>query len=209
MTEDEARALFAGRVSRETMDRLDLYADLLTRWQRKINLVSRATLDSTWTRHFLDSAQLLDVVDRAEGVWLDLGSGAGFPGLVCAILAGEERPSLSFELVESDHRKAAFLREVARQCGMDISIFAQRIEQLEPRAAHIISARALAPLQQLLTYAYRHLAPGGLCLFPKGVTHREELEQARSCWHMTVDTLPSVVAPGSVLLRIGDLRRAG
>jgi 16S rRNA (guanine527-N7)-methyltransferase len=208
VTELEARSRIAERVSRETLARLDVYADLLRKWQKRINLVAPATLDALWQRHFLDSLQVLDASPIREGLWLDLGSGGGFPGLVCAIAALETDPALRFELVDSDTRKCVFLREVARHTGLSVTVHTSRIEALPPRNASVISARALAPLSQLLPLALRHLAPGGICLFQKGAGHGEELESLPEGWQMEVDILPSVTSADSVILRIRNLSHA-
>jgi 16S rRNA (guanine527-N7)-methyltransferase len=155
-------------VSRETLTRLETYAALLTKWTRRINLVSAASLPDLWHRHIADSAQLLAFRPPAR-LWLDLGSGAGFPGLVVAILT----PDLHVRLVESDQRKCAFLRRVAEDTGTTVDIVPCRIETLPPQSADVISARALAPLTQLLAHAEKHLAPDGIGLFPKGRTVSE------------------------------------
>ena len=208
MTEEEARENIAARVSRETLQRLETYEDLLRRWQPAVNLVGAATLKFIWRRHFLDSLQVFDMVPDAQGVWLDLGSGAGFPGLVCAIAAKERSLDLEFELVESDVRKCAFIREVARQTATDIRVHNMRIERLAPRSARIISARALAPLPRLLELAAPHLRPDGICVFQKGASYRDELETASAHWQMNAEILPSVTASESVILRIRNLAHA-
>lgn len=197
-----------GSVSRETAARLTTYHGLLLKWQKAINLVSGSSLQDAWTRHFLDSAQLLDLDRTSHGRWLDIGSGAGFPGLVCAILAAETRPGLEFHLVESDARKCSFLSEVARQCSVAIDISNVRIESLPPQNASIISARALAPLPRLLAWSAPHLAKTGHCLFLKGETHAEELASAQDHWHMSCEITPSVTSDRSVVLKIGDLSHA-
>jgi len=133
------------RVSRETRERLNTYAELLRKWQRSINLVGPKTLDDLWNRHFVDSAQLLPLIPPTARVLVDFGSGAGFPGLVLAILGMAE-----VHLIESDQRKATFLREVARATGTPVTVHAKRIEQVTPFPADIVSARALAPLGDLL-----------------------------------------------------------
>ncbi|MCA8930663.1 MAG: 16S rRNA (guanine(527)-N(7))-methyltransferase RsmG, partial [Alphaproteobacteria bacterium] len=164
----EACFLAERSVSRETLARLAAFAALLEKWNPAINLISAGTVAQIWTRHFLDSAQVFDLADAKSGLWADLGSGGGFPGLVAAILALEERPGLSFTLVESDRRKAAFLSTAARELGLPVRVMAERIEALPPLGADILTARALAPLPVLLGYAERHLQPGGRALFPKG-----------------------------------------
>jgi len=208
MREDDAKAALAAHVSRETLERLEIYAALLTKWQRTINLISPATVPMIWARHMLDSAQLIDHAPQSAASWLDLGSGGGFPGLVCAAIAAETRPGLKVNLVEADLRKAAFLRETARQMEISIGVFSRRIEDLPPQSADVISARALAGLPALCAYAFRHLAPGGLALLQKGARHAEELESARRDWQMEVTVIPSVTDAEAVLLRIERLTHA-
>jgi len=194
-------------VSRETLARLETYAGLLEKWNPAINLVAKSTLPDLWSRHFLDSAQLFDLRPEGARRWADLGSGGGFPGLVVAILAAEEAPQMRVALVESDHRKAAFLRTVVRETGISADIHAERIETLAPLAADVLSARALAPLSQLLGFAERHLSPSGRALFPKGATYQAELTEALAQWRFDVQKTPSKTDPGSVILSIGGIAR--
>jgi 16S rRNA (guanine527-N7)-methyltransferase len=208
VTEAEARARIGADVSRETLERLDLYHALLLKWQKTVNLVARTTVSEAWSRHFLDSVQVFAAAPVHSGPWLDIGSGGGFPGLVCAIVAHEKAPDLTFTLVDSDVRKCSFLREVARQTGISVTVTTARVEVLPPQDAAIISARALAPLPQLLDWAAPHLGPGGTCLFQKGANHGEELESAAAHWQMEVEILPSVTARDSVILRIRNLAHA-
>lgn len=196
----------AAGVSRETSERLETYAALLTKWNASINLVSKSTIPELWTRHFLDSAQLLALAP--EGLaWADLGTGGGFPGLVVAILAAERRPALRVTCVESDLRKATFLRTVVRETALHVEIVTDRIELAAPLAADILSARALAPLPVLLGYAERHLTPGGTALFPKGTNHADEVAQALATWAFRLDTYPSATDPAAAILKLGDIRR--
>lgn len=189
-------------VSRETLDRLILYAALLEKWQKAVNLVARATLDDVWTRHMLDSAQLAPLIPAGAARLLDLGSGAGFPGLVLAIMTG-----LPTRLIESDAKKGTFLREVARQAGAAVTVETVRIEAAAAAdPADVITARALAPLDSLLGYAARFLAPGGVCLFLKGQSWEEELTRARATWTMASTTHPSVTNPQSIILKLEDPR---
>lgn len=208
MTEDEARGAVAVRVSRETLARLDLLAGLMTKWQKSINLISPATVPQLWSRHILDSAQVMDQAPEKAKTWLDLGSGGGFPGLVCAAIASETHPELRISLVEADLRKAAFLREAARQMGLNVGVFSRRIEDLPPQQADVVTARALAALPVLCGYAHRHLVPMGVALFQKGARHAEELESARKDWHMSVTVIPSVTDAEAVILRIERLTHA-
>lgn len=194
-------------VSRETSERLALYAALLEKWNPAINLVSRGTLANLWSRHFLDSAQIFELRPVDAGHWADLGSGGGFPGLVVAILAAEVAPDLRFTLVESDQRKATFLRTVLRETGVSADVRAERIETLAPLGADILSARALAPLTRLLDYASRHLSPAGRALFLKGATHAQEVDDALAHWRFDVQKFPSRTEPDSVILKIGGIAR--
>lgn len=208
MSEDAARARLQADVSRETFGRLEVYAAALVKWQKAINLVSPKTIPTLWSRHFLDSAQLFGLSDARDGLWLDIGSGGGFPGLVCAAIAKEKAPDMQFTFIESDVRKCSFLRSVALEMDLRISVLSARIEDVPPQNATVLSARALAPLVRLLGYADRHLAPNGTALFLKGATHRQEVEEALETWRMKVDSVPSQTADEAVILKIGDVRRA-
>lgn len=195
-------------VSRETAARLDAYAALLKKWNPAINLVSRASLAQLWTRHFLDSAQLLSLAPEGARHWADLGAGGGFPGLVIAVLAAETTPTLRVTLVESDQRKAAFLNTAIRELGLDAEVCAARSESLPSRQADVVSARAVAPLADLLSHAERHLAPGGTALFPKGAGHGAEIAAALERWRFSVQKHPSRTDPEAVIFSIGDIARA-
>jgi 16S rRNA (guanine527-N7)-methyltransferase len=191
-------------VSRETIERLSAYANLLTKWQQRINLVSAATLDDLWRRHMLDSAQLMSLLPSGTRVLADLGSGAGFPGLVLAILGVPD-----VHLIESDQRKCVFLAEAARAADAKVAIHNQRIESLSGLSAGVITARACAPLEKLLSYAQKFLWHDGKALFLKGAGVEEELTAARKLWQMDVERFPSVTDPSGSILRIGQVRRAG
>ena len=208
ITAGRADTLAALNVSRETAARLDTYAALLEKWNPAINLVAKSTLAALWPRHILDSAQLLALAPPGARRWADLGSGGGFPGLVIAILAADTAPDLRLTLVESDRRKAAFLETVLRETGISATVAAERIEDLPPLAANIVSARALAPLPVLLGHAHRHLAPGGIALFPKGARHRGEIAESLERWRFSVQKHPSRTDPDAVILSIGDIERA-
>jgi 16S rRNA (guanine527-N7)-methyltransferase len=199
------RAGFAATitVSRETLDRLEIYADLLARWQRAINLVGAASLADPWRRHLLDSAQLVDHLPPGARSVVDLGSGAGFPGMVLAIMGA---PGVT--LIESDRRKIEFLRALARATGTAVELQAERIERLPARPASVITARALAPLPRLLPLAERFLAADSVCLFLKGQAVADELTAARKSWHMVAETFPSLSAPSGVVLQLRECVRA-
>jgi len=173
-------------VSRETMERLEAYAALLAEWSGRINLVGRSTFADVWRRHFLDSAQLLPLMPPGTRSLVDLGSGAGFPGLVLAILGVP-----GVELIEADRRKASFLREAARIAGVEVTLRACRIESVAPHQADVIIARGCAPLDRLLPLAERFIGPQTTCLFLKGAQAEEELTAAGKAWTMTVSRHPS------------------
>ncbi|SLN56256.1 Ribosomal RNA small subunit methyltransferase G [Roseivivax jejudonensis] len=191
-------------VSRETTERLEHYANLVRKWSPKINLVSRTTLADLENRHIADSAQIFACAPTARR-WADLGSGAGFPGLVCAILALERSPDTTFTLVESDLRKATFLRTVIRETGLTATVVSERAECTEPLAADVVSARALADLATLLSYAARHMASGGTALFPKGATWEKEVADAQAAWSFSMTRHKSGTHPDAVILQIGDV----
>ena len=187
-------------VSRETLDRLSLYAELLIKWQARINLVGPATLPDLWRRHFLDSAQL--AAHLPAGPVLDLGSGAGFPGLVLAILGHGP-----VHLVESDQRKCAFLREAARLTGAEVVIHSQRIEGLQNFSVAAVTARALASVAKLLEWAEPFLEPDTQCLFLKGQRCDEELTEAAKQWHITIERIPSLSDPSGLILHLREVHR--
>lgn len=164
-------------------------------------------MDSVWERHVADSAQVFRLSKVREGVWGDLGSGGGLPGCVVAIIAAEQAPSLRVVLVESDIRKAAFLSEVGRECGLSMDVVAERIEEADPLEARVVSARALAPLAKLLNFTERHAASGGIGLFPKGASVHSEIEAARSEWRFEPRLHASQTNPGSFIVEIGDFER--
>jgi 16S rRNA (guanine527-N7)-methyltransferase len=189
---DREAALRLVRVSRETLARLDAFVALLQKWQRKINLIGRGTEDSLWTRHIADSLQLLDLAPAAR-TWVDLGSGGGFPGLVIAC-ALAERPGARVHLVESNTRKAAFLREAARNLRLPALVHAERIEDFVSNFADspdVVTARALASLEDLLAYAAPLMENGAQALFLKGQDVEAELTEAAKSWNIQADLVPS------------------
>ena len=197
----EAGALLG--VSRETLDRLQAYLDLLARWQKRINLVGPSTLNDPWRRHILDCGQLLRLWPEGAQRLVDLGSGAGLPGLVLAILGVPE-----VHLVESDQRKAAFLREAARASSVTVTVHGARSESVPPLAADVVTARALAPLSELLELAARHVHARTTCLFLKGRAAASELTEAREHWTMNVATVGSLSDPEGQILLIREIRPA-
>ena len=184
------------------MARLEAYAELLKRWSGRINLVSRNTLGDLWRRHFLDSAQLLPLIPGTTRSLVDLGSGAGFPGLVLAILGVP-----GVELIESDKRKAVFLREAARIANAPVKITDSRIEAAKPHPADVVTARACAPLDKLLPLAQRFIGPHTVCLFLKGDHVADELTATRREWRIKAAQLPSRADPRGVILRLEQVAR--
>ena len=201
------KAIFEGLdVSRETLERLTTYVDLVNRWNPKINLVSRNSLNEIWVRHIKDSVQVYRCADTFDN-WADLGSGGGFPGMVCALMAVEENPNAEFTFVESDQRKSAFLRNVARECGANCKIISKRIEAVGSLNAQVLSARALADLKTLLSYCDRHLSESGVALLPKGANWKKELDDAREEWNFQADPITSLTEPQAVILKIKGVSR--
>ncbi len=202
-------------VSRETIARLETYAALLTRWQKTINLVAPGTLGEIWHRHFADSAQLWKLglskvtVPPTGDRWVDLGSGAGFPGLVLAIMAAESGAT-RHTLVESDSRKASFLREVARECGVAVDILCTRIESHETlakvNAATCVTARALAPMPRLAGLVAPYFASSTRGLFLKGRDVAAELEEAARTWDFSYELVPSLTESAARIVVLSALK---
>jgi 16S rRNA (guanine527-N7)-methyltransferase len=193
-------------VSRETLIRLQTFATLLAKWQKAINLVSPATLPDLWSRHFLDSAQLLPLAPAGAQTWLDIGSGAGFPGLVLAILGAPQ-----VHLVESDQRKSAFQREVARATGTNATFHVKRIEDLRPEdvgvLADVITARALAPPEKVLAWTAHLRGPHTTYLLPTGRSGGGALTGLPESPNISSEELPSRSDSDSRILRIRGFSR--
>lgn len=195
-------------VSRETFERLEIYVSLLRKWTPRINLVAKSTLPEVWERHIADSLQLLEVMMGQSGHYADLGSGGGLPGLVVAIAHRDFDMDLNnITLVESDQRKAAFLRTVLRETQSKGQVKAARIEALDPLNANILSARALASLDDLLGFAEQHLSKSGVAVFPKGINWRAELEEAQKTFSFTYEAHKSKTQDGAVILELGEIYR--
>ncbi len=190
------------------VEKLRLYQSLVEKWTPKINLVAKSTIPDLWHRHILDSARLGQMDLPPVRRWVDLGSGGGFPALVVAAILADRGADTQMILVESDSRKAVFLREAARQMGLRVTVHAERAEALQSQQADVVSARALASLTDLCALADRHLAPGGLCLFPKGERAEEEIEQARKIWRFDLEAVDNPDHKGSALLVLRNLNRA-
>jgi 16S rRNA (guanine(527)-N(7))-methyltransferase RsmG len=181
---------------------LEAYVALLARWNPRINLVSPRDLPRLWERHIADAAQLAPLIPPGTTRIADLGSGAGLPGLILAIVTG-----IDTHLVERDQRKAAFLREAARETAAPATIHAADAAMLTPLGAEVVTARALAPLPVLLPLAVRHLRPGGALLFPKGAAAEAELTAAAPAWTMRIERFPSRTDPAATILRLSEVAR--
>ncbi len=192
-------------VSRETQERLDIYLELLRKWSPKINLVSQDSLKDAGKRHFDDSLQVASLCPKDAKSWVDLGSGGGFPGAVVAIALGDH--NIDITLIESDQRKATFLRTVSRETKTPFAVIAERIENVPPMKSDVISARALAPLEELLGFAEQHLAPTGVAFFMKGESWRTEVNAAQKKWRFVCEAHTSVTHPDAAILEIGGLSR--
>jgi 16S rRNA (guanine527-N7)-methyltransferase len=205
---DRSRALSLTPVSRETLDRLDRFAAVLLEWQQRMNLIASSTEPTLWTRHIADSLQLLALAPQAR-TWVDLGSGAGFPGVVLAC-ALADRPGARVHLVERSTKKAAFLREAVHATGAPAEVHAVRLEDFVENLAvpvDVVTARALAPLAALLTATYPLLKIGTLGLFPKGQDVDAELTEAAKCWSIQSSLAQSLTDPKAKIVRVTGIEK--
>jgi len=206
MTPSDVAASFPN-VSRETFEALKGYAALLIKWNRTINLVAPGTIPDLWGRHICDSLQLLGHIPPNANRLLDIGSGAGFPGLVLAIAMRNLPQAPHVILLDSDTRKCEFLRTASREAGVAPTIMINRVEDASPLGCDVLTARAVAPLIALLGHANRHLVPGGTALFLKGGAISEELADARLQWRFTHERHSSLTNPEAEILKIGEIDR--
>ena len=190
-------------VSRETLEKLTAYVELLSQWNRRINLVSANTMGDVWRRHILDCAQLAKHLPRQTRVAVDLGAGAGLPGLILAAMGVPE-----MHLVESDLRKSAFLREAARIMDVAVTLHPERIEKVTAFPADAVVARACTNLDQLIDYSEKFISPKTVCLFLKGENASEELAAAEASWSLTSETIPSLSDPSGMILKLSAIHRA-
>jgi 16S rRNA (guanine527-N7)-methyltransferase len=200
---DRERALALTPVSRETLDRLDRFVELLLETQSHTNLIGPGTIPELWTRHIADSLQLLDLAPDAA-VWLDLGSGAGFPGLVIACALADQ-PGTAVHLVESTGKKAAFLQRVAEMLALPATVHHIRVENLSGFAAQVVTARALAPLPKLFAYVAPFLKSGAKALLPKGQDVEAELTEAAKYWKIEADLVASRTNPAGRIVVVRAL----
>ena len=196
--------------SRETIEKLQLYEDELKRWQKAVNLVAPSTLDHTWHRHFADSAQLAELIPKSATHLVDVGSGGGFPGLVLAILLRERR-GLKVTLVESDNRKAAFLRETARRIKIPVEIMSTRIESdasvKKLNGVDTVTARAFAPLDRLFGLVFSVFSRQTVGIFLKGRDFDREIALAGQSWAFDVELRESITDPDGRVVVVRDLAR--
>lgn len=193
----------ADQVSDQVADRLRRFTTLLLKWNASLNLIAPGDTQAVWERHVADSLQLLPLIPAGTDRAVDLGSGGGFPGVVLAVATG-----IHFDLIESDRRKASFLRSAILETGAPATVHAARIEDVRLPPAPLVTARALAPLPRLLALAWPKLAAGGVCLFLKGARAEQELTAARTDWTMLAETVPSRTHADGSVLRIRDLHPA-
>ena len=204
---DKMRALALCHVSRETETRLDRFVEVLLLWQSKLNLVAPSTLRELWTRHIADLLQLLPLAPRAR-IWADLGSGGGFPGLPIACALASE-PGAKVHLIESNGKKAAFLREAVRATGVPAEVHPERAEKYGETCAEtvqVVTARAFAPLKTLCDQAFPHIARGAIGLFPKGQDVDAELTDAAKYWRVEASKVPSKTSPEGAIVVIHSLK---
>ncbi|MBS0536351.1 MAG: 16S rRNA (guanine(527)-N(7))-methyltransferase RsmG [Proteobacteria bacterium] len=203
---DKARALELTPVSRETLNKLEIYVALLLKWQATTNLIAPSTIPHIWTRHVADSLQLTELVPDAT-TWIDLGSGGGFPAIpVACVLAG--KPGAMVHLVESNGKKAAFLREAIRATGVPAQVHAERIEKFvasHVNSVDVVSARALASLKTLCDQAFPMIERGAIGLFAKGLDVEAELTEASKYWKIDVQTVPSKTSPEGCIVVVRRL----
>jgi len=194
-------------VSHETISHLGAYVALVEKWNPRINLVARSTLPDLWGRHITDSVQIGQYAPKNWRIWGDFGSGGGFPGLVMAILAKEYNPDGQVILVESDQRKAVFLRTVIRELGLNAKVLDERIEQLPNLCADVISARALADLNTLLGFFERHAAKTCTGIFPKGAKWAAEVAEAQQNWCFRFTAHRSITQAEAVVIAVEGVSR--
>ena len=184
-------------VSYETYEKLCLFHEILVKWQKRINLISQNSIHEIWTRHILDSVQIKNHIGAFSCEILDIGSGAGFPGIILSIVGFE-----NITLIESDTKKSIFLKEAIRVIGSKASVINDRVENLHDKKYDVITSRAVADLDQLIALSHPHLKENGYCLFPKGRNYTMELEKAKKHWDVSCEINPSIIDKQGVILKI-------
>ena len=201
------RGLLELDVSRETLDALKYFEDLVVLWNPAINLISNSSVSDLWSRHIIDSAQLFLFTLPDEGLWLDVGSGGGFPGIVVSIVAKELAPSLRVALVESDNRKCVFLRTVIRELGLSVKVINDRIENVKLDDVAYLSARALRNLNSLLFIVENNVSRETICVFPKGRSYKKELVESQKNWKFDLNLIDSNTSEDSKVIVLKGLER--
>ena len=201
------RGLLELDVSRETLDALKYFEDLVVLWNPAINLISNSSVSDLWSRHIVDSAQLFLFTLPDEGLWLDVGSGGGFPGIVVSIVAKELAPSLRVVLVESDNRKCVFLRTVIRELGLCVKVINDRIENVKLDDVVYLSARALRNLNSLLFIVENNVSRETVCVFPKGRSYKKELVESQKNWKFDLNLIDSNTSEDSKVIVLKGLGR--
>ena len=196
-------------VSRETIKLLKAYESSLVEWQEKMNLVSKKSLSEAWQRHFEDSMQLFDLLPQDAEIVYDFGSGAGFPGMVLAIMAKEKTPYLKIKLVESISKKTLYLKHVKQLTSANVEIINDRIEKIKPELASAITSRAMCSLSELLKYSKPFCNSKTKLIFLKGRSYQEELNLAKKEWNFNLEVLPSKESEDGVILIITNLHHKG
>ena len=194
-------------VSHETFLKLQTYLSLLKEWQEKFNLVSSSSLEDAWNRHFLDSVQLYKYVPETAKTLADMGSGAGFPGMVLAIIANEKTPYLKVTLIESVSKKTMYLKEVSEKTQTKVEIVNGRIEELKNKKFDVLVSRAMSSLDKLLSYALPLCKKETVCIFPKGKKYADELSEAHKKWEFKCKIEPSELSEEGKILIISNLKK--
>ena len=189
-------------VSRETLNSFCEYQTLLAKWNKKINLVSKNTLANLWERHFLDSGQIINHVDASGKRWVDVGAGAGFPGLVVALLLKDRKIDCDMILVEKNTKKVFFLNEVIRKLNLNVTVVNKNVESIESLNADILTARAFSELKKLVELALFHRKERGVCLFLKGENYRSELDKTLNYWFFDYDVFDSLSNSSGKIIRV-------
>ena len=206
MTEDKAIKYLLGNVSRETFEKFETVQQQLIQWSKRFNLVAPSSLPQFWVRHVLDSVQLYGLAPKAAKNWLDLGSGAGFPGIILAIMI-TQRPGAKMTLIEANGKKASFLRHLAREVGAPVQVLQQRIEAVEPFTTEVITARALSSLSDLLEYSLPFCDKNTLLVLPKGKQVEAELSAAQNNWKLQFSSHSSITDKDASVLCIREFNR--
>ena len=195
------------KVSRETLDRLRIFETLVRKWTKTVNLVSKGDVTKIWERHILDSAQIYPYLPKSPSIYADFGSGGGFPSIVLSALLYEENLDLKIHLIESDRRKAAFLRTALRELKIPGTVWSERVQEVKLSPASILSARAVAPLRDLLFMAEMLINKETICFFPKGTSWKKEVTDARKQWNFSLKAINSQTQPNARILELGSIER--